>query len=293
MLTGGTRLAVAVIACVGGLLFTLPLEARAALPEFAGCGFETGPERSVVRIVDAGTVELDDKTQVRLAAILPPRADEVGAAPGQWPPEAAAERALADLLQGRTVALAFAGPRSDRYGRTLAHLVVRDGDRLLWVQHQLAAAGHARVFAWPDGEGCVERLLTVEAQARRARLGMWAEAAYQVRPADRPSELQRYGGTFQIVRGNVAHVGGTRARLVLELASGEVRAARLRIVVPRASAAAKALGGGRGLADAEIEVRGWIAAANRGPEIELQALHQLRRLSVAEPAEPERTTPGR
>lgn len=251
---------------------------HAQAPESFGCAFEPGPERSVSRIVDAMTVELDDKVTVRLVGILAPRAEEVGAAQGAWPAEAAALDEVKRLLQGRSVALAFTGPRSDRYGRTLAHLLLRESGRIGWVQRHLVASGHARVSAWPDAETCIEPLLAAETEARQAGRGLWAEAAYQVRPADRPSELQRFGGSFQIVTGRIARATGSRNLLVLEFASGEERAPHFRVVARRSAPTAKALGDARKLAGAEVEVRGWLATGGRGPEIELLALHQLRRL---------------
>ncbi|MFM9940511.1 MAG: thermonuclease family protein [Hyphomicrobiaceae bacterium] len=249
------------------------------LPQAPDCQLEPGPSRAVARVIDGATVELDDRVRVRLAAVLTPRAEDVGAAAGNWPPETAAQAALQAMVQGRTVALAFAGPRSDRYGHTVAHLFVRQGDATNWVQATTIDGGHGRVFAGPGGEDCVQPLLQREAVARQAGRGLWSNAAYQLRPADRPSELARYRGTFQIVTGRVSRVGGSRGQLILDLANAEATARGMRVVAARNTLAARELGQVRQLADADVVVRGWIeisgSSGSGGPEIALQSAFQL------------------
>ena len=264
--------------------------AAAQSPADLGCQLEPGPSRSVARIMDAATIELDDNVRVRLAGILAPQAEDVGAPRGGWPAEGATWRELTRRLQGRTVALAFTGPRSDRHGRTLAHVLLSESDRIHWVQRQMVEEGHARVFAGPGGEACIDRLLEAESAARKAGRGLWADAAYQVRPADRPSELARYRGTFQLVSGRIARAGGTRGLLVLEFESAENPTAMFRVVAARSAPAAKSLGNTRSLEGAEVLVRGWLALDGRGPEVELVAMHQVQR--TAAPAT-QKKAPGR
>jgi endonuclease YncB( thermonuclease family) len=245
------------------------------------CALEPGPSRAVARIVDGMTVELDDRKVVRLIGLLAPGAADVGAPSGTWPPEQESRAALAVLVQGRTVVLAFAGPRADRYERVQAHLFVGNGEAMVWVQGRMAETGQARVFAPPAGEACVGELLAREAAARSARLGLWANAAYHVRAADRPTELLRYRGTFQLIAGRIESVGGSRARLVLDLASAErpaVAGSRarggLRIAGPRSLEAVRRLGNPRALVGRDIIVRGWIEATG-GPVIAIVAEGQL------------------
>ncbi len=261
-----------------GVLLASPPAALAQSPAALGCQLEPGPNRAVARIIDGATVELDDRVRLRLAGVVTPRAEDVGAGPGRWPPELAAQAALQALVQGRTVALAFAGPRSDRYGRTVAHLFVRDGDATTWVQGAMVTGGHGRVLAGPDGEACVQPLLRLETAARHANRGLWTNAAYQLRPADRPSELARYRGTFQIVTGRVSRVAGSRGLLVLDLVNAEAQVRGMRVVAARDSAVARELGNARQLADVDILVRGWIEVSgggSGGPEIALRSTHQL------------------
>lgn len=252
------------------------------------CGLEPGPARAASAVIDGDTVRLDDGKIVKLAGILAPRAFDVGAERGTWPPEDGARAALETLVRGQSVALAFSGPRTDRHERVIAHLFVARDDQRMWVQQALVARGHARVHAAPGASACLAHLLEAEGRARSSNLGLWAHAAYQMRPADRPTELLRYASTYQLVSGTVAKVTGSRTLAILELASSEPasiegsgrRTQRTRIVWKRGVAALD--GDVRSLEGAQILVRGWID--NRGnPEMELLVPGQLEVTASAAP----------
>ena len=171
----------------------LPLPAAAAdSPEAAtpACaGLTPGPARTVVRIIDGETVGLDDGSEVRLIGALAPRAIDVGAEPGTWPWEGKARDALQALVLGKSVELGFGGERLDRYGRLQAQVYLIEGDQRRWLQGHLLAQGLARAYTLAGNRACADELLAAEQAAREARRGLWAEAAYQVRQADRPAEL--------------------------------------------------------------------------------------------------------
>ncbi len=296
MRAGSTQRAVSGGLAALVLMLATANAAEAQSPDQLGCGLEPGPSRAVARVIDAATVVLDDRSEVRLQGLVVPSSADAGAVSGSWPPEAAARAALERLVGGRTVALAFAGPRTDRWGRILAHLFVDDGSAQSWVQGRLVEAGHARVFAPPGGEACVEALIEREAAARQADRGLWANAAYHVRPADRPSELARYVGTFQLVRGRIEQAVGSRTP-ILRFASAEVpsiagRERGFRAVIRQPGAIA-AFGAPRALVGRDVLVRGWVEARS-GPEIEVvssgqvvvegSAVPRARRRSGAAPA---------
>ena len=152
-------------------------------------GLEPGPERTVTRILDGETVALDDGTELRLIGALAPRAIDAGAEPGMWPAEIAAAEELRALLVGKSVELAYGGERSDRYGRIQAHAYVREGDGRRWVQGHLLEQGLARAYVVAGNRACADALLAAERGAREARRGLWADAAYQVTSADKPTQL--------------------------------------------------------------------------------------------------------
>ncbi len=261
-------------------------EARAQAAVTLGCNLEPGPSRAVAGIVDGETLRLDDGVEVRLIGALAPRASDAGTdgnVSPAWPPEIATRDALAAWVGGQSVALAFAGRRADRYGRVLAHVFMnRDGEDV-WVQGRLVEDGLARAYALPESDACLGPLLERERRARQANRGLWAHAAYQVRPADRPTELTRYRHTFQLVRGRVERGRGTRGSLsILELANGEKPPApeggsqrgAFRVVWRREVARRAGLEAPERLADRNILVRGWIDV-RAGPEIEILAAGQI------------------
>ena len=199
--------------------------------------------------------------------------------------------------------LAFQGPRSDRYGRVLAHVFFDEAGASQWVQAAHLEAGHARAFAPPEHAACLPQLLAREKAARAASRGLWANAAYQVRPADRPGELVRYRGTFQLVAGRVAKVSGTRTLAILELVNSETAKqdttaeTKAKEAAPKTAATSGGIGRDRagfrvvwnrsaktvaevhgrrtgGLSGADVLVRGWVEM-RRGPEIEIHGATQL------------------
>jgi len=258
--------------------------ARSQAAVSLGCSLSPGPSRAVAAVIDAETLRLDDGVEVRLLGILAPRGADAGAAAsaGNWPPEAIARSALHELTAGRSVALAFAGPRSDRYGRVLAHLFMTEAGGDLWVEGRLVEQGLVRAHTLPDSDSCMEELAKRERQARAGRLGLWAHAAYQVRPADRPAELQLYRHTYQLVRGRIERARRTSGLIILELLSSEhpeaasaaSQGGAFRVVWRRDLGARIGLGGAEQWVGRNVLVRGWIES-RRGPEIELVGRAQL------------------
>ena len=94
---------------------------------------ETGPARTVTRIIDGETVELDDSTELRLIGALAPRAIDVSADPGTWAPEGKAREHLKGLLLGKSIELAFGGEVTDRYGRLQAQAFLIEAEKRRWV----------------------------------------------------------------------------------------------------------------------------------------------------------------
>ncbi len=258
----------------------------------ACAGLEEGPTRSVARIIDGETVALDDGSELRLIGALAPRAADVGAAPGTWPAEAAAVAELTALVLGRSVMLRFGGEKSDRYGRLQAQAFLREGAELRWVQGHLLDQGLARAYTQAGNRACGAALLAAEATARRERRGLWADAAYRPRRAERAHELARLAGTFQVVEGRLVRVKQIRGVLYLDFAgawpgafSASLRARDL-----------ATLGGGadaNALRGRHIRVRGWVVV-RRGPAIDLSAAGLIEVLDAAwrRPPARERKPPG-
>jgi micrococcal nuclease len=234
-------------------------------------GLEPGPTRTVTRILDGETVALDDGTELRLIGALAPRAIDADAETGAWPAEAAAMEALRALVVGKSIELRFGGGRTDRYGRLQAQAFLIEGDGRRWVQGVLLQQGSARAYALGGGRGCSAELLSAERPAREARLGLWADAAYQLRAADKPSELLRYRATFQIVEGAIVRVGLTRGRIYLNFDRNWRRGFSASLRRDDASLLGSYAGNPKTLEGRSVRVRGWIGQRGRAPVIDVSA----------------------
>lgn len=251
------------------------LEVVAAFP----CTLEPGPTRAVAAVLDGETVRLDDGTELRFLDVLAPRAEDAGADSAEaWPPADDARMRLAAMVQGQSVALAFAGQRSDRHGRVRAHVFLKRDPEDVWVQAALVDRGLVRVARLASADRCLMALLEREKAARTSQLGLWGHAAYQIRPADRPEELARFRHTFQIVRGRVERVRTTRALTILELTSGSAAPrvtdgqqwGALRLTLKRGAGLPLGITSVDQLAGRNLVARGWIEVVpTRGPEIAL------------------------
>jgi endonuclease YncB( thermonuclease family) len=174
----------------------------------------------VARIIDGETLALDDGSEVRLIGVLAPRASDADAEAGRWPPEIAAIAELEGLVLAKSVDLAFGGERADRYGRALAHVTWRDADRRHWLQGHMLEQGLARAYVQAGNRACAGELMEAERIARQARRGLWAEAAYAVRPAAGPRALSRRRSSFQVVEGRIERVGQGRGAVYLDFGAG-------------------------------------------------------------------------
>ena len=237
------------------------------------CTLEPGPRLAAVRVVDAETIELDDRSEVRLIGALAPRPPG-GAATGAWPLEREAVTELERLVAGRAIELGYAGRRTDRYGRRLAHVFVEDGGERTWVQGHLLSQGLARAYALPGSAACLKEMLARERDARNAGKGLWASPAYAVRDTARPDLLLARRGRFEIVEGRVAAAADVRERLYLNF--GADRRSDFTVAVPMALIRDKpeTMSRLKALAGKRIRVRGWIERRN-GPFIAISALAEI------------------
>lgn len=248
------------------------------------CTLEPGPRRSVVRVLDAETIELDDGTQVRLIGALAPRqpattstalAPDETANAGEatfWPPEREAKAALEALVVGHTVELAYGGRRQDRYGRTLAHVFRIDGATRSWVQGEMLAQGHARAYGLPQSYLCMDELIAHERLARDAGLALWATAAYAPRTATDLAALRRARNTYQLVVGRVVSIRRTKSTTYLNFGADWRRT--FSVVARHKSLAAAERSRLSALEGKTVLVRGWVERRG-GPFIAIEDISQL------------------
>jgi len=270
----GRRRAIAIVSVLATAgTFSLPHLAEGESASGATCELAPGSTRTVTRVIDGETVALDDGRELRLAGILAPRARDADAMEGGWPLEEAARVALADLVLGKQVQIAFATAKQDRYGRLLGHLfTAHDGPRQ-WIEGELLGRGLARAAALPDDGACLTELLAHERLARADVSGVWRLRLYAPKPALQVAALAGVRSSFQIVRGRVVSVDRTKSAAYLNFGHDWRSDFTVRIprsVLRRDETWAKALDA---LKDRTVEVRGWIVRRN-GPMI-----------SIAHPAE--------
>jgi micrococcal nuclease len=129
----------------------------------------------VVRVVDGDTVEVTidgepEPETVRLIGIDTPESVARDRPNECFGDEASAR--TADLLpEGTPVRLERDVEARDRYGRLLAY-VRRSSDGLL-VNHDLVAGGYAEASSYPPNTARDAELAAAQAEARRARAGLW------------------------------------------------------------------------------------------------------------------------
>lgn len=222
----------------------------------------------VAAIADGATFTLDDGRTIRLAGLHVPRPGGPDERPGRRQIVArAALDVLSALLGPGPVTFAPAGP-ADRYGRIPAHVVNAQGR---WIQAEMAARGYGRVTSETDESAGSRQLLTLEAEARVARRGLWALPEFRVIGID---EALRHLDTFQIVEGRVRTVERKSGRTYLNF--GEDWRSDFTVTIE--SRLRKRLAGA-GLDPAEyrgkmVRVRGWIESRN-GPHITLAQPEQI------------------
>lgn len=276
------RRAVRLILASAGLIATVAVPPHANAAD-GDCALPAKTRRAVVRIIDGDTLLLDDGSEVGLVGALAPAPPAGDGDWMTWPPAVAARKALEALTHGQSVDIAFEDRQSDRHGRLLAQVFVGEGDGRRWLQGALVAAGHARAFSHVRSRGCARALIARETAARRAKLGLWGNAAYAVREAWRTRDLLRAVQTYQIVEGEVVDVADRRRTVYINF--GRVWREDFTVLIERRSRSQfdsstidlLALKGRR------VRVRGWIEESG-GPMIKVTHPEQIEVLMDTEVA---------
>ena len=265
-----------------GPLEILPALILLILCSTAGaCELDQGVARVVARLERADTLILDDGSEAVLSGILPPTPGlAVDSTVVSWPAGETTKHELEALVLGKTVELATAGRRVDRYGRQLVHAFVQpaagacepaapgaaDCSRpQVWVQQYLVERGLARTYALPGNTACLAELLAYEQRARSERRGHWATRVFQDHDVTDPRALIAYRDMFQTLEGHVDSVRRIRGQIVVSFAPGGRDS--FEAVFPGAGDSDKA-SGSRGrvpnlarlqdLVGKRIRVRGWL-----------------------------------
>lgn len=247
--------------------FGLPVAALTALVFAASA---SAREATVVDVVDDGlSLTLQDGRTARLDGLIAPDPDDDGDGTDADRAAAAARAALLTAVGGRAVRLAPLLEAPDRWGRLPADIHRARDD--LWLQGFLLSEGHARIEACPRGDaGRLKRLRQAEAEARRARRGLWALGLYRPRLADR--RMRPEG--FALVEGRAVATGGGRQMRYLNFAQDWRQDFTLRAARPLRRRLDKAGLGFDALVGRNVRARGWLHYRN-GPMITLSCPQQI------------------
>jgi len=199
----------------------------------------------VKTVYDGDTVVLEDGRKIRLLGINTPEvrhrdqpADAGGEEAKQW---------LIDKLKNTRVRLETSAEKTDKYGRTLAHLFTEKKDH---INLQLVEAGLAAVNIYPPNLLYVNELVAAENRAQQAGLGIWRRPEYTPIAVAGLNEAEHSGHQWMRLTGKVTHIRNARKFVYLEFSSQfDVRIERLWLsLFPDVN----------DYKDKTIEVRGWL-----------------------------------
>jgi endonuclease YncB( thermonuclease family) len=179
-----------------------------------------GDERwvTVAKVYDGDTFQTRHGEKVRLLNLNTPEIQHRDnlAQPGGNK----ASKALNALILGQQVKLTFDKEKKDKYGRTLAHIWMRDG---LWVNQYMIQKGYAHVYTFEPNTRWVQKLLKAEHQAREKKLGIWGLNRFKVLDAQHLSTSVI--GQFRVVEGKVSRINDKKG--------WSFRMGKLNISIPR------------------------------------------------------------
>ena len=178
----------------------------------ASCGTNKFDETGVVKhVIDGDTVILTDGRHVRLIGINTPETGHDGR-----PAQIGAEQALdylSRLLHTNTdIMLVYDNEHTDKYGRTLAHLFLKDG---INIQALLLKRGLATPFAIPPNLAHLDCYEKSSRFAQDQQIGLWALKQYKPVPVEAIS-IKDLG--YRIITGKVIRIGESKSATWINLA---------------------------------------------------------------------------
>lgn len=172
---------------------------------------------TVKRVVDGDTFVTRKGEKIRLLGINTPEIRH-NTSPAE-PYGKQASKILRNFILGKQVRLGFDKERKDRYGRTLAHVYLRDG---IWLNEEMLRLGSAFVYTFPPNTAKASAMVEIEQRAVRSNLGIWKMLRWQVLT---PGELKtKLLGQFRLVNGKVTAKGKSGWRFSM---------GKLRVTIPR------------------------------------------------------------
>ena len=163
----------------------------------------------VQTVYDGDTVVLEDGRKIRFLGINTPEVQHRDKAADAGGDEA--KRWLIDKLKNTKVRLEVGVEKTDKYGRTLAHVFTENKAHL---NLQLVQAGLASVSIYPPELFYITELVKAQDQAEQAKLGIWGRPEYAVMPVGSLTEAGHSGWTRLL--GKVLNIRLTRKSVYLK-----------------------------------------------------------------------------
>lgn len=163
----------------------------------------------VEKVYDGDTVKLEDGRKIRLLGINTPEVqhrNQATEAGGE-----AAKRWLMDKLKNQKVRLVTDVEPTDKYKRTLAHVITENKEH---INVQLVELGLAAVNIYPPNLLYADELVAAGNRAEQAKRGIWRQAEYTTIPVGRLGSDGHPGWTRLI--GKVSVIRSSRKFVYLE-----------------------------------------------------------------------------
>jgi len=169
---------------------------------------------TVVNVIDGDTVELQDGRHVRIIGINTPEKRR-----NETPAEPLAKQATSSLKaiinkNNRQLQLRLGEEFRDRYGRTLAHLFLPNGDNLTAL---LLRQGMGLSISIPPNLNYQDCYQAAEHYARQLNRGIWSNPYFNIRST---ATLSKHDTGFLRVQGVVSRLGESNDALWFNLGTG-------------------------------------------------------------------------
>jgi len=153
----------------------------------------------VAYVFDGDTFRTKSGERIRLLGINTPEVSHDKQA--EQPYAKQAKKRLIQLIMGKSVQLRSDKEKKDKYGRSLAHVYLRDGR---WVNNIMVTEGLAHVYIFAPNFHGADELLRSESEARNNGRGLWKSSRFRVLNASDISP--RHIGQFRLIQGYVKNV---------------------------------------------------------------------------------------
>jgi endonuclease YncB( thermonuclease family) len=156
---------------------------------------------SIRAIYDGDTVQLEDGRKIRLLGINTPEIehrDKSTEAGGE-----VAKTWLINKLQNTKVRLEIGVEKTDKYGRTLAHLFTENKEH---INVSLVKAGLATLSIYPPNLKYVAKLQAAENEAQKNKLGLWNRPEYAAIDVNQLTDAGHAGWTRIVGKVTAVHI---------------------------------------------------------------------------------------